>query len=70
MNPAAQMREEITIENVLNSRMIADPLHLLGCSLVSDGGAAHVMTSAERARDFPKKPVYLLGVGKAIRTST
>jgi acetyl-CoA acetyltransferase len=64
MNPAAQMREEITIENVLNSRMIADPLHLLDCSLVSDGGAALVMTSAERARDFPKKPVYLLGVGE------
>jgi len=70
MNPAAQTREEITVENVLNSRMIADPLHLLDCSLVSDGGAALVMTSAERARDFPKKPVYLLGVGKAIRTST
>ena len=64
LNPAAQMREPITIESVLKSRMIADPLHLLDCSLVSDGGAALVMTSAERARDFPKKPVYLLGVGE------
>jgi acetyl-CoA acetyltransferase len=64
MNPAAPMREPITVENVLNSRLIADPLHLLDCSLVSDGGAALVMTSAERARDFPKKPVYLLGVGE------
>ena len=64
MNPAAQMREPITIEDVLNSRLIADPLHLLDCSLVSDGGAALVMTSAERAPDFPKKPVYLLGVGE------
>ena len=58
------MREPITIEDVLNSRLIADPLHLLDCSLVSDGGAALVMTSAERAPDFPKKPVYLLGVGE------
>ena len=64
LNPAAQMRKPITIDDVLNSRMIADPLHLLDCSLVSDGGAAIVMTSAERARDFPKKPVYILGVGE------
>ncbi|HUN57761.1 MAG TPA: hypothetical protein VMU41_06570 [Candidatus Binataceae bacterium] len=64
MNPEAQMRKPITIDDVLNSRMIADPLHLLDCSLVSDGGAAIIMTSAERARDFPKKPVYILGVGE------
>ena len=63
-NPAAQMRELITIEDVLNSRMIADPLHLLDCSLVSDGGAAIVMTSAERASDFPHDPVYILGAGE------
>ena len=64
MNPAAQMRKPITVDDVLNSRMIADPLHLLDCSLVSDGGAAIIMTSAERARDFPKRPVYILGVGE------
>jgi acetyl-CoA acetyltransferase len=64
LNPAAQMRKPITVDDVLNSRMIADPLHLLDCSLVSDGGAAIIMTSAERARDFPKKPVYILGVGE------
>jgi acetyl-CoA acetyltransferase len=64
MNPAAQMRKPITIADVLNSRMISDPLHLLDCSLVSDGGAAIVMTSAERARDFPRRPVYLLGAGE------
>lgn len=63
-NPAAQMRTPITIDDVLNSRMIADPLHLLDCSLVSDGGAAIVLTSAERARDFKQRPVYLLGVGE------
>ena len=64
LNPAAQMRKPITVEDVLASRMISDPLHLLDCSLVSDGGAAFVMVSAERARDFPKKPVYLLGTGE------
>src|SRR6185437_15477530 len=64
MNPAAQMRKPLTVADVLNSRMIADPLHLLDCSLVSDGGAAIVMTSAERARDFETKPVYLLGTGE------
>ncbi len=64
MNPAAQMRTPITVEDVLNSKIIADPLHLLDCSLVSDGGAAIIMTSAERAKDFKKKPVYMLGVGE------
>jgi acetyl-CoA acetyltransferase len=64
LNPAAQMRKPISIEDVLASRMISDPLHLLDCSLVSDGGAAFIMTSAERAHDFKQKPVYLLGVGE------
>ena len=64
MNPAAQMRTPITVEDVLNSKIIAEPLHLLDCSLVSDGGAAIIMTSAERAKDFKKKPVYMLGVGE------
>lgn len=64
LNPSAQMREPITVEDVVESRMIADPLHLLDCSLVSDGGSAIVMTSAERAAEFPHPPVYLLGVGE------
>ncbi len=64
LNPTAQMRELISVEDVLNSRMIADPLHLLDCSLVSDGGSAIILTSAERAADFPHNPVYLLGVGE------
>jgi acetyl-CoA acetyltransferase len=63
-NPAAQMREPLTVDDVLASRLIADPLRLLDCSLVSDGGAAIVLTSAERARDFPHAPVYLLGMGE------
>jgi acetyl-CoA acetyltransferase len=64
LHPGAQMREPITIDDVMQSRMIADPLRLLDCSLVSDGGAAIVLTSAERAKDFPHQPVYLLGAGE------
>lgn len=64
LNPTAQMREPITIEDVVNSRVIADPLHLLDCSLISDGGSAVILTSAEKAKDFPGQPVYLLGVGE------
>ena len=63
-NPAAQMRDLISVEDVLESRMIADPLHLLDCSLVSDGGSAIVLTSAERAADMKQAPIYLLGAGE------
>jgi acetyl-CoA acetyltransferase len=63
-NPAAQMRDPISVDDVLESRMIADPLHLLDCSLVSDGGSAVIVTSAERAADFSHAPVYLLGAGE------
>jgi acetyl-CoA acetyltransferase len=65
LHPHAQMRERITVADVLASRLVADPLRLLDCSLVSDGGAAVVLTSAERARDFPHAPVVLLGAGEA-----
>ena len=64
LNPAAQMRDPITVDDVLNSKMIADPLHLLDCSVVSDGGAAIIMTAAERAKDFRPQPVYVLGIGE------
>ncbi len=64
LHPGAQMRDPITVDDVIESRLIADPLRLLDCSLVSDGGAAIVLTSAERAKDFPHQPVYLLGAGE------
>ncbi len=63
-NPAAQMQKPISVDDVLSSRMIADPLRLLDCSLVSDGGAALVLTTKERARDLARPPVYLLGAGE------
>ena len=64
LNSNAQMQEIISVDDVLSSRMIADPLHLLDCSLVSDGGAAVILTSADRAADFPHDPVYVLGAGE------
>ena len=66
LNPAAEQRTPITVDDVLASRMIADPLHLLDCSLVSDGGSAVVLTRADRAKDSPHEPVYLLGAGEAL----
>jgi acetyl-CoA acetyltransferase len=59
------MRELITMEDVLNSKMISSPLHLLDCSLISDGGGAVIVTSAERAKDLKKAAVYVLGTGQA-----
>jgi acetyl-CoA acetyltransferase len=58
------MREPLTLDDVMGSRLIADPLRLLDCSLVSDGGAAIVLTASERAKDFPHPAVYLLGAGE------
>ena len=65
LNPKAEKREPITIEDVLNSRWIAEPLHLLDCCLVSDGGGAVVVASAERARQLRKAPVWVLGHGES-----
>lgn len=66
LNPAAKMRQPITVEDVLTSRVISDPLHLLDCCIISDGGGAVIVTSAERARDLRKAPVLLLGAGEAV----
>jgi acetyl-CoA acetyltransferase len=67
-NPRATFRDPITVDDVLNSRMIAYPFRLLQCCLVTDGGGALILTSAERAKDFPQKPVYLLGTGESVET--
>ncbi len=58
---------ETTIEDVVNSRMIADPLHLLECCMISDGGGAVVIASPEVARNCAKKPVWILGTGEATK---
>lgn len=61
LNPRARYRDPITVEDVLASPMQASPLHLLDCCLVTDGAGAFVLTSAERAADLRRKPVYVLG---------
>ncbi|MEL6290561.1 MAG: acetyl-CoA acetyltransferase [Pseudomonadota bacterium] len=61
LNPEACERGDLTIVDVVNARMISDPLGKLDCCLVTDGAAAIVMTRADRAKDTAKAPVYLLG---------
>lgn len=58
---------ETTIEDVVNSRMIADPLHLLECCMISDGGGAVVIASPEVARNCRKPPVWIIGTGEATK---
>jgi acetyl-CoA acetyltransferase len=66
VNPLAQYRDPITIDDVLSSRLVADPLHMLDCCVISDGGAACVVTSNERARDLRKPPAHILGAAHAL----
>jgi acetyl-CoA acetyltransferase len=67
-NPRAMFRDLITVDDVLASRLVAWPFHLLECCLVTDGGGALVVTSADRAADFPKPAVHVLGTGEASET--
>jgi acetyl-CoA acetyltransferase len=67
-NPRASYRDPITVQDVLDSRMIAYPFRKLMCCLVTDGGGALILTSAQRAKDFPRKPVYVLGTGESVET--
>ncbi|MCB1645756.1 MAG: thiolase [Pseudomonadales bacterium] len=68
LNPRASFRDPLTIDDVLNERMIAWPFTKLQCCLVTDGGGALILTSAERAQDFPQKPVYIIGTGESVET--
>ena len=61
LNPLAMYRDLITVQDVLNSRMIANPLHLLDCCIVSDGGGAILVTTEERTRDLKQPPIFVLG---------
>ena len=67
-NPRAMMKDLVTVDDVLNSRMIAWPFRLFMCCLVTDGGGALILTSADRAKDMPQKPVYILGTGESVET--
>ncbi|CAN5140257.1 thiolase family protein [soil metagenome] len=64
LNPTATMREPITVDDVLNSPIISTPLHRLDCSLVSDGGAAYVISAKGTSKD-PSREVEILGIGQA-----
>ncbi|UCH00684.1 MAG: propanoyl-CoA acyltransferase [Deltaproteobacteria bacterium] len=64
-NPKAQFRKEITVDDVLNGFMVASPLQLLDCCPFSDGAAAVVLVSEEKAREITDKPVYITGIGQA-----
>ena len=65
LNPAAFARGPLGIEDVLGARMVSDPLTTRDCCLVTDGGGACVLVRAERARDLPHKPAYVLGAATA-----
>jgi acetyl-CoA acetyltransferase len=64
-NPRAYLRDPITVDEVLASGFLAEPVHKLECCLVTDGAAAVVVTGAERARDLARRPVYVLGAASA-----
>jgi len=65
LNPKAWSRDPLTVEDVLSSKLIAEPLHKLDCCLVTDGGGAVVITTLERARDSAKPVVQVLGAGES-----
>jgi len=65
LNPEAFRHGPLTVDDVLATRLVADPLHVADCCLVTDGGAAVVMTRADRARDLRQTPIALLGAASA-----
>ena len=66
LNPDAFAQGSLTVEDCLSARMVSDPLSARDCCLVTDGAAALVMTRADRARDLPSPPVYVLGGAAAV----
>src|SRR6185437_1454262 len=66
LNPAAWEKKPLTVADVLSARPISDPFTVRDCCLVTDGGGAIVMVSADRAKGMAKRPVYVLGCGQAI----
>src|SRR5579864_4170090 len=66
MNEAAWEKKPLTIEGVLSARMVSYPFTVRDCCLVTDGGGAIIVTSAERAKSLRKKPAYILGCGQSV----
>lgn len=67
-NPKAHIRKEITVEQAMTSRIVASPLKLFDCSLISDGASCVILTRPELAKKFADNPVYVLGSGQASDT--
>lgn len=65
LNPVAFNRDPLTVDDVMASPVVSSPLRVRDCCLVTDGGGAVVVTSAERARSLRKDPIYVLGAGEA-----
>ena len=68
-NPNAFLRDPVTVEDVLDSRLVSDPLHLLDCCVVTDGGGAVVVVSPDIARTLDRTGVFLLGHGEATKNT-
>ncbi len=68
LNPKAQMQKEITLETALASRLVASPLKLYDCSLITDGASCAVLTTPALAKRFTDQPVYIIGTGQASDT--
>jgi acetyl-CoA C-acetyltransferase len=65
LNPDAHMRKPITLEQAMKGKPIADPLNIYDCSLISDGAAAVILAPLDRAHEFTRKPVRVLGISQA-----
>ncbi len=68
LNPKAHMQREVTLEKALNSRIIAWPLKLYDCSLITDGASCLILTKPELAKKFTDAPVHIIGSGQASDT--
>src|SRR3984893_12665798 len=66
LNSAAWEKKPLTVDEVLSARMVSYPFTVRDCCLITDGGGAVIMTTAERPRSLKKPPVYVLGCGQAI----
>lgn len=64
LNPSAWEKEPLSVDGVLNARMVSTPLTVRDCCLVTDGGGAVIVTSADRAKSLRKQPIYVLGNGE------
>lgn len=66
-NPHAMLKNVVTVDDVINSPMVADPLHRLDCCIISDGGGALIVVAPEIAKQLKRPPVRVLGAGEAIK---